>query len=91
MKMKTIHFNSLEEEMEFWDTHDATEFIEKEVTVEEIIAEMAQRQIMKKVTLRLEHELIDYLKALAAKKEMSYSALVRQLLWKEVQEISRTQ
>ncbi len=32
-----MEFKSIDEEMEFWGTHDATEFEEKEVTVEEII------------------------------------------------------
>ncbi|MBI1930183.1 ribbon-helix-helix protein, CopG family [Candidatus Poribacteria bacterium] len=90
METRKIHFKSLEEEMEFWDKHDSTKFEAEEVTAEEIITELAQQQKMKQVTLRLENELIDYLKALAAKRQMSYSALVRQLLWKEVQEISRT-
>ncbi len=91
MKTKIMHFKSLEDEMEFWDTHDSTEFEDKDVTVEEMIQDMAQRQKnMKKVTLRLENELIDDLKALASKRQMSYSALVRQLLWKEVLEMTGT-
>ncbi|MDQ3814091.1 MAG: CopG family antitoxin [Armatimonadota bacterium] len=36
-------FESLEEESEFWDSHSATEFEVKEVTVEEILEELKQR------------------------------------------------
>ena len=32
MGKKIVTFKSLDEEMEFWDTHDATEFEAKEVT-----------------------------------------------------------
>ena len=45
---------------------------------------------MKQVTLRLEDELINRLKVLAADRQMSYSAIVRELLWKGIEEISLT-
>ena len=87
MQKKIMHFKSLAEEMEFWNTHDATEFEAKEVTVDELFSELAQRQEMKQVRLRLEDGLINRLKAIAVDRQMSYSALVRELLWKEVEEI----
>ena len=40
MGKKIMHFKSLDEEIEFWDTHDATEFEAEEVTVEEILDEL---------------------------------------------------
>jgi len=50
MSKKIMRFNSLEEEMEFWDTHDATEFEAKEVTAEEILGELRKMR----ETLRIE-------------------------------------
>lgn len=82
-----MHFNSLEDEMEFWDTHDATDFEAKEVTAAQVISTLSQEQRMKKITLRFEIELYDRLKHLAAERNISYSALVRELLWKEVHSI----
>jgi aspartyl/asparaginyl-tRNA synthetase len=54
---KIMEFKSIDEEMEFWDTHDATEFEEKEVTVEEIIDELRKNPKNTQVTIRLETEL----------------------------------
>lgn len=81
MRKKIMHFKSLDEEMEFWDTHDATEFEAKEVTVEEIIGELQNRT---QVTLRLEAELMNQIKALADRQGVSYSSLMHELLWQGV-------
>ncbi|MDI6794883.1 MAG: CopG family antitoxin [bacterium] len=81
MRKEIMHFKSLDEEMEFWDTHDATEFEAKEVTVEEIIGELQSRT---QVTLRLEAELMNQIKALADRQGVSYSSLMHELLWQGV-------
>ncbi len=83
-------FKSIDEEMEFWDTHDATEFEEKEVTIEEIIDELRKNPKNTQVTIRLETELLNQLRALAARRGISFSALMRELLWKEVKSASVT-
>jgi len=56
-----------EEEMDFWDTHSVTEFEAKEVTIEEILEELKHRSAKTKVTLYLETEMQNQLKALAAR------------------------
>lgn len=81
MCKKMMHFKSLDEEMEFWDTHDATEFEAKEVTVEEILGELRRHSKNTRVTLRLETDLLNQIKALAARRGVSYSSLMRELLW----------
>ena len=81
MCKKMVHFKSLDEEMEFWDTHDATEFEAKEVTVEEILGELRRPSRNTRVTLRLETDLLNQIKTLAARRGVSYSSLIRELLW----------
>ena len=88
MGKKTIHFESLDEEMEFWDTHDATEFEEKEVTEEEILDELGRHSKNTQVTLHLETELLNQLKTLAARQGISYSSLMCELLWQGVKAAS---
>lgn len=85
MCKKIMRFNSLEEEMEFWDTHDATDFEAKEVTVEEILGELQRHPKNTQVTLHLEDELLNQIKALAAKQGVSYSSLMREFLWRGVE------
>ena len=88
MGKKTMHFKSLDEEMEFWDTHDATEFEAEEVTVEEILDELRRHSQKTQVTLRLETELLNQLKTLADRRGVSYSSLMRGLLWQGVKSAS---
>jgi predicted DNA binding CopG/RHH family protein len=88
MEKKIPHFKSLEEEMEFWDTHSVTEFEAKEVTVEEILEELKSRSVKTKVTLYLETEMQNQLKTLAANRDISYSSLIRELLWKGLEAAS---
>ncbi len=84
MRKKIMQFKSLEEEMEFWDTHDATEFEAKEVTVEEILEELKRRPAKRRVTLSLDAELLARLQALAARRRLPTAALMRELLWQGV-------
>jgi len=88
MVKRIMNFKSLDEEMEFWDTHDATEFEAKEVTVEEIIDELRHYSKNTQVTLRLEMELLNQLKTLAARRGVSYSSLICELLWQGVKAAS---
>jgi len=88
MCKKIMHFKSLDEEMEFWDTHDATEFEAKEVTVAEILSELKGHSQNTQVALRLETELLNQIKTLAANRSVSYSSLMRELLWQGVKAAS---
>ena len=85
---KIPQFKSLEEEMKFWDAYSVTEFEAQEVTVEEILEELKHRPAKAKVTLRLETEMQNQLKTLAANRDISYSSLIRELLWKGLEAAS---
>ena len=76
---KIMNFKSLEEEMEFWDTHDATDFIGEEVTVEDIIKEHQSQQTS--VIIQLDVKLLNQIKTLADKMSINYSLLMRDLLF----------
>ena len=69
-------FNSLEEEMEFWDTHDTTDFIDEEVTVEDIIRENTQTCVM----IDLDMKFLDEIKELEKKLDIDRCVLMRKLL-----------
>lgn len=84
MNRKIVKFSSLEEEMEFWDTHDTSDLVAKEVTIEDMMDEYQRRSPKTRVTLRLETSLLNQIKVLAAKRGISYSALIRDFLWHAV-------
>ncbi len=71
-----VLFNSLEEEQEFWDTHDTTDFIDEEVTVEDIIRENTQTCVM----INLDMKLLSEIKELEKMLEIDRCVLVRNLL-----------
>lgn len=66
-------FNSYEEEANFWDTHDFTEF-EAETRPTKVVA---SRGFSAKVEVRLEPDTDHELEALALKKGMKKSTLIR--------------
>ena len=67
-------FNNIEEEAEFWDTHDVTEFVGKELTPVEVTigGELADR-----LTVRLEQADWEALDRHARAKGVGPSTLVR--------------
>jgi predicted DNA binding CopG/RHH family protein len=71
-------FHSQAEELEFWDTHDSDEYFESTPVDDIIIAIKPEKK--KPVTLRLEPSLIDRLKKQAARHDMGYQTLARELL-----------
>ena len=86
---KTVpQFKSLEEEAEFWDSHSATEFEAKEVTVQEVFQELQRRPGKRRISLSLDEELFDRLQNLAAKRRLPTATLVRELLAQEVNRAS---
>ena len=69
-------FNSIEEEAEFWDTHDSTEFEDEVEPVEvEISPEVRSRFI---VTIELERATWDELRALARRRGVRLADLARE-------------
>lgn len=68
-------FRSEQEEAEFWDTHDSTEFFEDTKEVDTRFSGPRPRKTL--ISLRLDQETIDGLKALASAQGLGYQTLLR--------------
>ncbi len=68
-------FANDQEEADFWDTHDSTEFLEDTAPVD--MAFVDARPAKKLISLRLESSAIDRLKAIAQRKGVGYQTLMR--------------
>ncbi|HEY77070.1 MAG TPA: hypothetical protein G4O00_13010 [Thermoflexia bacterium] len=68
-------FKDDREEAEFWDTHDSTEFLEDTEPVE--VTFVDARPPKKQISLRLDPDVIERLKAIAARKGIGYQTLIR--------------
>jgi len=67
-------FRSLQEEAEFWDTHDTTEFLSEFEEADDVVFVRPEMQV---VSLRLERNLVDRLKAYAQEIGIPYTTLIR--------------
>lgn len=74
VKSKIPQFETYEEEAEFWDTHDTTEFEDEFAPVE---ATFAQSLIRRGLTVPLDAQTIELLQHLAREKETEPATLVR--------------
>lgn len=72
---KIPQFASEQEEAEFWATHDATEFLNETEAVE--VTFVDARPPKKQISLRLDAETIESLKAVATQKGVGYQTLIR--------------
>jgi predicted DNA binding CopG/RHH family protein len=68
-------FTSEREEAEFWDTHDSTDFLSDTEPVD--LTFVDARPAKKQISLRLDPEAIDKLKAIARRKGIGYQTLIR--------------
>ena len=73
---KLPHFESEEEELEFWDTHHPADYIEGPA---DIIVRLKQRP-KKTVTMRLDEPLYNRLREVADRHGVPYQRLMRELL-----------
>jgi len=76
LQPKVVAPKSEEDELRFWDEHDPTEFDEGPA---DIIVRL-KRQPRKVVTFRLDQDLYDQLRSLAAEHGIPYQRLMRELL-----------
>lgn len=77
-KSRIPHFRSIEEEAEFWDTHDSTEFEDEFEDVEEDIRFVVIRgRPTKKITVRLPERAAAALAKEAREKGIGSSTLAR--------------
>jgi len=70
-------FHSEQEESDFWDTHDSTEYLND---LPEIDARFVDARPKTMISLRLQPELIEQLKVLAKQKGIGYQTLIRMWL-----------
>ena len=68
-------FANEQEEAEFWDSHDATEFLAETEPVEVTFSDA--RPTKKQISLRLDPDVITTLKTIAAQKGVGYQTLIR--------------
>ena len=72
---KIPQFANEQEEAEFWATHDATEFLDETKPMNATF--MDARPPKKQISLRLDPDVIDKLKAIATRKGVGYQTLIR--------------
>ena len=71
---KIPEFKSIREEAEFWDAHDTTEFLDEFEEVDDVVFVRPETQV---VSLRLERDLVNRLKAYAQEVGVPYTTLLR--------------
>ena len=82
-------FKSLEEEMEFWSTHSATEFDLWDVTSTEVAQGAVKKPRKRSITLKLDERVIKKLRLEAKQRGVSDDAIADELLRKQLKEIGR--
>lgn len=86
-KTKIPEFKSYQEEAEFWDTHDLSELEDELELVKEEVFVRPKKQV---VSIRLDRRMVEALKALAVRKGLGYSTLVRMWVMERLRkELSR--
>ena len=84
MKKKKIpNFKNEEQEREFWDTHDSTEYIDWNNGEKLVLPNL--KPSLKTISLRLPESLINELKVLANKKDVPYQSLLKMFLAERVE------
>ena len=80
-------FKREEEEREFWQTHDTTDYFDfsKENRVEIEFDEGVEAPV-KSISLRLPREMLNDLKVLANKKDVPYQSLIKVYLAEKINE-----
>lgn len=87
-KLKKIpDFKSEQEEREFWETHDSSEYLDLSKAKRAILPNL--KPSTKTISLRLPEGLLDSIKVEANKRDMPYQSLIKAWLAKEVQENRR--
>jgi predicted DNA binding CopG/RHH family protein len=77
--MNTIPtFQTEQDEAEFWDLHDSTEFLDDTEAID--LTFVDARPSKKQISLRLEQATIDQLKSVARAKGLGYQTLIRMWL-----------
>ena len=72
---KIPQFRTEQEESDFWDVHDSTDYVDETDAVD--VTFVDARPAMKQISLRLEPSVIDQLKSVAAGKGIGYQTMIR--------------
>ena len=87
-KLKKIpDFKSEQEEREFWENHDSSEYLDLSKAERAILPNL--KPSTKTISLRLPEGLLNSIKVEANKRDMPYQSLIKAWLAKEVQENRR--
>jgi predicted DNA binding CopG/RHH family protein len=78
MKKKIPQFKSEDEEREFWQTHDSTEYVDWKNAERITLANL--KPSVKTISLRLPESMLEELKLLANKRDVPYQSLAKVFL-----------
>jgi len=81
---KVPKFNTEQEEREFWETHDSTDYVDW--TKAESVSLSNLKPSTKTISLRLPEGLLDSIKIEANKQDMPYQSLIKVWLAEDVKE-----
>ena len=88
MNKKIPQFKSEDEEREFWQTHDSTEYVDWKKAKRLTLANL--KPSVKTISLRLPESMLEELKLLANKRDVPYQSLVKVFLSDRIeQELAR--
>ncbi len=84
-KLKKIpSFKTENEEREFWESHDSTEYLDLSKAKRAVLPNL--KPSTKTISLRLPEGLLNRIKVEANKRDMPYQSLIKVWLAKEIQE-----
>jgi len=81
---KLPRFKSEKRELEFWATHDSTEYIDYSKAKRAVFPNL--KPSTRTISIRLPESLIEHLKVLANKRDIPYQSLLKIFLMEKVKE-----
>ena len=76
-------FKSEDEELEFWATHDSTEYVDWRKAKKAVFSNL--KPSVKKISLRLPESMLEELKLLANKRDVPYQSLLKIFLAERIE------
>lgn len=81
---KVPKFKSEKEELEFWSTHDSTEYVDYSKAKQVLFPSL--KPSTRVISIRLPDSLLEHLKLLANKRDVPYQSLLKMFLVEKVKE-----
>ena len=81
--MKVPKFKNLKEEIEFWDTHDSTDYLDDFEVAKDVVFVRPKKEV---ISLRLDPRTVRKLKELADKEGLPPTTYARMLIVKGIRE-----